>query len=199
MCAGRAGGGYRHRMRLRRTSPDQPGWTRRRSGKGFVYLDGHGERLPAEEVQRVRDLVIPPAWRDVWITPYANGHLQAVGTDDAGRRQYLYHPEWRARRDAEKFERMLAFGRGADPRPASGCSTDLGREGMPLERACAVAVRLLDLGYFRIGNDVYADTNGSFGLTTLERRHVRRHQDRLVFTFVGKSGVSTASRSTTPW
>jgi DNA topoisomerase IB len=157
-------------------------------GKGFTYLDEHGERLPEEDVQRVRDLVIPPAWRDVWITPYPNGHLQAVGTDDAGRRQYLYHPEWRTRRDAEKFERMLTFGK-ALARARELVVTDLARDGMPLERACAAAVRLLDLGYFRIGNDVYADENGSFGLTTLERRHVRRRQDRLVFAFVGKSGV----------
>lgn len=174
--------------RLRRTSPDQPGWTRRRAGSGFVYLDEHGARLPDEEAQRVRDLVIPPAWKDVWVTPYANGHLQAVGTDDAGRRQYLYHPDWRARRDAEKFDRMLEFGK-ALTKARELMVRDLGLEGMPLERACAAAVRLLDLGYFRIGNDVYADTNGSFGLTTLERRHVRRRQDRLVFAFVGKSGV----------
>lgn len=174
--------------RLRRTSPDQPGWTRRRAGSGFSYLDEHGERLGPEETARVKGLVIPPAWKDVWITPYANGHLQAVGTDDAGRRQYLYHPDWRTRRDAEKFDRMVLFGR-ALTRARESVLVDLGREGMPLERACAAAVRLLDLGYFRIGNDVYADTHGSFGLTTLERRHVRRRQDRLVFTFVGKSGV----------
>ncbi|MCW2851241.1 MAG: Eukaryotic topoisomerase catalytic core, partial [Nocardioides sp.] len=97
--------------RLRRTSPDQPGWTRRRAGKGFVYLDQAGDRLPPEDAQRVRDLVIPPAWKEVWVTPYENGHLQAVGTDDAGRRQYLYHPVWRAKRDAEKFDRMQEFGR----------------------------------------------------------------------------------------
>ena len=175
-------------VRLRRTSPDQPGWTRRRAGKGFVYLDEQGNRLPEEQARRVRELVIPPAWTDVWVTPHDNGHLQAVGTDDAGRRQYLYHPDWRARRDAQKFDRMLEFGR-ALTRARELVVRDLGMEGMPLERACAAAVRLLDLGYFRIGNDVYADTNGSFGLTTLERRHVRRRQDRLVFTFTGKSGV----------
>jgi DNA topoisomerase IB len=174
--------------RLRRTSPDQPGWTRRRAGKGFLYLDDKGRRLPEEEAQRVRDLVIPPAWKDVWITPYPNGHLQAVGTDDAGRRQYLYHPQWRERRDAEKFDRMLLFGK-ALAKARERVLLDLGLEGMPLERACAAAVRLLDLGYFRIGNDVYADENGSFGLTTLERRHVRRRQQALVFAFTGKSGV----------
>ena len=174
--------------RLRTTSPDQPGWTRRGAGKGFVYLDEHGRKLSAAKSQRARDLVIPPAWTDVWITPYENGHLQAVGTDDAGRRQYLYHPQWRARRDAQKFDRMLQFGR-ALARAREQVLVDLGHEGMPLERACAAAVRLLDLGYFRIGNDVYADENGSFGLTTLERRHVRRRQDQLIFAFVGKSGV----------
>jgi len=174
--------------RTRRSSPDQPGWTRRRAGKGFVYLDEAGNRLPEEDAQRVRDLVIPPAWTDVWVCPWPNGHLQAVGTDDAGRRQYLYHPDWRAKRDAEKFDRMLTFGK-AMTRARELVLADLGREGMSLERACAAAVRLLDLGYFRIGNDVYADENGSFGLTTLERRHVRRRQDRLVFAFVGKSGV----------
>ncbi|WP_181313111.1 DNA topoisomerase IB [Nocardioides campestrisoli] len=174
--------------RLRRTSPDQPGWTRRRAGRGFVYLDEHGERLDEEDAQRVRDLVIPPAWRDVWVTPYPHGHLQAVGTDDAGRRQYLYHPQWRAKRDAAKFDRVLEFGK-AMSKAREVVLTDLGTEGMTRGRACAVAVRLLDLGYFRIGNDVYADQNGSFGLTTLERRHVTRRGDRLIFCFIGKSGV----------
>jgi DNA topoisomerase I len=174
--------------RTRHSSPAQPGWTRRRAGRGFVYLDEHGNRLSEEDARRVRELVIPPAWQDVWVCPWPNGHLQAVGTDAAGRRQYLYHPDWRARRDAEKFDRMLLFGK-ALARARERVVADLGQEGMPLERACAAAVRLLDLGYFRIGNDVYADTNGSFGLTTLERRHVRRQQDRLVFAFTGKSGV----------
>ena len=159
-----------------------------RAGSGFTYRDQDGQRLAAEDALRVKELVIPPAWTDVWITPYANGHLQAVGTDEAGRRQYLYHQAWRERRDAEKFDRMLLFGKGL-VKARELVLADLGREGMPLERACAVAVRLLDLGYFRIGNDIYADTHGSFGLTTLERRHVRRQQDRLVFSFSGKSGV----------
>jgi DNA topoisomerase IB len=175
-------------VRLRRTSPEQPGWTRRRSGRGFVYLDQDGERLPAEAVERIKALVIPPAWEDVWITPFDNGHLQAVGTDAAGRRQYLYHPHWRTRRDAAKFDRVLVFGE-ALMKAREQVLFDLGNDGMPLERACACAVRLLDIGYFRIGNDIYADTNGSFGLTTLQRQHVRRRQDRLVFSFTGKSGV----------
>lgn len=174
--------------RLRRTAPDQPGWTRRRAGAGFTYLDQHGQRLSPEQVQRCKDLVIPPAWRDVWITPHENGHLQAVGTDDAGRRQYLYHPQWRAKRDEAKFERIVAFGK-AMSRAREKVLTDLGAEGMSLERACAVAVRLLDLGYFRIGNDVYTDTNGSFGLTTLRRDHVTKRGGILTFSFVGKSGI----------
>ena len=174
--------------RLRRTSPDDPGWTRRRAGQGFVYLDEKGNRLSARRAQRVKDLVIPPAWEDVWVTPHENGHLQAVGTDEAGRRQYLYHPEWRTRRDAAKHDRVMQFGRALS-RARERVLTDLGTDGMSLERACAVAVRLLDLGYFRIGNDVYADRHGSFGLTTLERRHVRKQGKVLVFCFVGKSGV----------
>ncbi len=174
--------------RLRRTSPDDPGWSRRRAGKGFIYLDEDGERLSDEDAQRCRDLVIPPAWEDVWICAAANGHLQAVGTDDAGRRQYLYHPAWREQRDSEKHARVLAFGKALSS--ARGrIIKDLGTSGMSRERACAAAVRLLDLGYFRIGNDAYADQNGSFGLTTLERRHVRKEHGRLVFRFVGKSGI----------
>jgi DNA topoisomerase I len=174
--------------RLRRSSPDDPGWTRRRAGKGFVYLDHDGARLSAEDAERVKALAIPPAWQDVWICPWPNGHLQAVGTDDAGRRQYLYHPDWRAQRETAKHGRMLEFGRVLS-KARERVLVDLGTEGMSHERACATAVRLLDLGYFRIGNDVYADTNGSFGLTTLQRQHVKRHGSGLQFCFVGKSEI----------
>ena len=174
--------------RLRRTFPDQPGWSRRRAGKGFTYLDQDGNRLGAEDAQRCKDLVIPPAWTDVWITPYANGHLQAVGTDDAGRKQYLYHPQWRASRDAAKFDQIVRFGRSLS-KARERVLADIGAEGMSLERACAVAVRLLDLGYFRIGNEGYTDTNGSFGLTTLRKDHVTKHQGALRFRFAGKSGI----------
>lgn len=164
------------------------GWTRRRYGKGFRYVDASGAHVPAEHVERIRSLAIPPAWRDVWICPYARGHIQAVGTDAAGRRQYLYHPDWRAGRDQKKFARVqLAGARLANARRR--LIEDLRADGMPLTRAAATAVRLLDLGYFRIGSDAYADANGSFGLTTLERRHVRRRGDELVFSFVGKSGI----------
>jgi DNA topoisomerase-1 len=174
--------------RLRRSSCDDKGWTRRRAGKGFVYLDEHGERLPAEEVERIKGLAIPPAWTDVWICRWPHGHLQAVGTDDAGRRQYLYHPDWRTQRDAAKHLRVLELGRVLS-KARERVLTDLGTSGMSRERSCATAVRLLDLGYFRIGNDVYADQYGSFGLTTLQRRHVRRNGATLVFCFLGKSGI----------
>jgi DNA topoisomerase IB len=124
----------------------------------------------------------------VWICPLPNGHLQATGVDAAGRRQYLYHPSWRVRRDRLKFDRVAEAALQL-PRARRKMARDLARSGMPLERAAAVAVRLLDLGYFRIGNDFYADANGSFGLTTLERHHVRRNGSGLVFRFVGKSGI----------
>ncbi len=174
--------------RLRRTSPEDPGWTRRRAGSGFTYLDVDGARLGPEEVERCKALVIPPAWQDVWICEHVNGHLQAVGTDDAGRRQYLYHPAWREQRDSLKHERVLGFGKALS-RAREQILVDLGTSGMLLDRACATAARLLDLGYFRIGNDVYADSNGSFGLTTLQRHHVRKQGGTLVFDFEGKSGV----------
>jgi DNA topoisomerase IB len=177
--------------RLRRSSPSEAGWTRRRAGRGFVYLDADGQRLSDDEIARCRALVIPPAWTDVWICVHPHGHLQAVGTDDAGRRQYLYHPAWRTRRDAEKFERVQGLGERL-PRIRERVREDLTRDGLPLARACACAFRLIDLGYFRIGNDVYADEHGSFGLTTLEVEHVRRRNGGLLFEFTGKSGVEHA-------
>jgi DNA topoisomerase-1 len=175
--------------RLRTVSPSTKGYSRRRAGSGFVFLDKDGARLrDPDEIERIRSLAIPPAWKDVWISPYPNGHIQAVGTDDAGRRQYLYHQDWRIKRDKQKFDRVLGAARRL-PAARRAIARDLALEGMPLERADAVAVRLLDLGYFRIGSDIYADTNGSFGLTTLEKRHVSRQRDRLIFRFVGKSGI----------
>jgi len=188
MSAG-ASGNMTPMPRLRTVSPSMKGFSRRRAGAGWVFFDQHGARISdAEEVQRIKSLAIPPAWKDVWISPYANGHIQAVGTDDAGRRQYLYHPVWRVKRDKMKFDRVLQAARKL-PAARRAIKRDLGLEGMPLERTEAVAVRLLDLGYFRIGSDVYADTNGSYGLTTLEKRHVRRKGTTMVFHFTGKSGI----------
>jgi DNA topoisomerase IB len=186
--SGTVQGHLRRMVRLRTVSPSMTGWTRRRAGKGFSYVDERGNRLEQEHVERIRSLAIPPAWQDVWICPLPNGHIQAVGTDAAGRRQYLYHPDWRTKRDAMKFERVTGVA-GKLSRTRAAVLEHLALDGMPVERAAATAVRLLDLGYFRIGSDVYADDNGSFGLTTLERRHVRRQGDGLVFQFVGKSGV----------
>jgi DNA topoisomerase IB len=174
--------------RLRTVSPNSKGWTRRRAGRGFVYVDESGDRLPEEAVERIRSLVIPPAWEDVWICRYDNGHIQAVGVDAAGRRQYLYHPLWRAKRDQLKFDRVEEVAKRL-PKVRASILEHIALDGMPSERAVATAVRLLDLGYFRIGSDAYADANGSFGLTTLEKRHVRRKKDRLLFKFTGKSGI----------
>ncbi len=180
--------GYLRSMpRLRRVSPREPGWTRRRVGRGFAYLDENGNRLPEEDVVRIKALAIPPAWTDVWICRVPNGHLQALGVDAAGRRQYLYHPYWRARQDELKFARVTRAARRL-PAMRAAVLEDLADEEMTQDKACAAAVRLLDLGCFRIGSDAY--TNGeSFGLTTLERRHVRRVGDTLHFEFTGKSGI----------
>jgi DNA topoisomerase IB len=132
-------------------------------------------------------LVIPPAWQDVWICPYENGHLQAVGTDDAGRRQYLYHPDWRAKRDRAKHDRVLEVGRRL-PRARAKVRRYLAEEGMSRRRALATAFRLLDLGLFRIGGEAYADENGSYGLATIEKRHVCIRGDSIVFAYQAKSG-----------
>src|SRR3954454_12528206 len=157
--------------RLRRSSPDDPGWARRRAGKGFVYLDQDGARLPPEDAERAKSLVVPPAWRDVWICPFPNGHLQAVGTDDAGRRQYLYHPDWRRKRDESKHDRVLEVAARL-PRARRRVAVHLQLEGMPYERALATAFRLLDLGFFRIGGEAYAEANHSYGLATIRKEHV---------------------------
>jgi len=175
-------------MRLRRVSTKDPGWTRRRAGRGFVYLDAEGNRVDGAEAERIKALVIPPAWTDVWICAVDNGHLQCVGTDAAGRRQYLYHPEWRRKQDEEKFTRVLGAAARL-PQVRRRLADDLAAEGATRDRVLAAAVRLLDVGYFRIGNDLYADEHGSYGLTTLLRSHVRRAGRGHVFRFAGKSGV----------
>jgi DNA topoisomerase IB len=175
--------------RLRTVSPASRGWTRRRTGSGFRYLDSSGAALDAVSVARIKALVIPPAWQDVWICPYPNGHIQAVGTDARGRRQYLYHPDWRVKRDLAKHDRVLQVARRL-PTARAQVAEHLGLDGMPLERALATAFYLLDLGYFRIGSDSYTTENGSYGLTTLQRRHVQRHRGRLLFEFVAKSGIA---------
>jgi DNA topoisomerase-1 len=184
--------------RLRTVSTRDPGWTRVRHGRGHRYLDVDGSPLGAQEVARVKALVIPPAWRDVWISPYPNAHLQAVGTDEAGRRQYLYHPVWRQKRDEAKFDRVLEMAVKL-PDVRRRLRTDLsGWEQVDVTTALSAAVRLVDLGCFRLGSELSAETNGSYGLTTLERRHVTRDGSTRVFCFVGKSGVEHCITLTDP-
>jgi len=154
-----------------------------------VYLDDRGDRITdPETIQRIKDLVIPPAWADVWICPTPIGHLQAVGTDAAGRRQYLYHPHWRTRRDQDKFDRMLEFAR-ALPRLREVTSEHLAHDDLDRERVLACAVRLLDRGFFRIGSEAYAEDNGTFGLATMHRSHVTLRRDGIVeFDYPAKGG-----------
>ncbi|MBA2738488.1 MAG: DNA topoisomerase IB [Nocardioidaceae bacterium] len=177
--------------RLRTVSPQMPGWTRRRSGRGFAYRDGSGSRLGDVEIERCRRLVIPPAWQDVWICPYPNGHIQATGTDDAGRRQYVYHPDWRRRRDEAKHERVLEVAARL-PAARGQVEADITLPGMPRERALATAFRLLDLGFFRVGGESYAEENGSHGLATIKKSHVHIRGERMEFTFLGKSSKELA-------
>lgn len=174
-------------MRLRRVTTRTRGWTRRRAGRGWTYLDESGTVITGEDRERVETLAIPPAWQDVWISPWPNGHLQATGVDEAGRTQYLYHPEWVRQRNVEKFDRVSQIAREL-PKLRALVTDHITATDGSREHAAAVAVRMLDSGSFRVGNDVYA-RQGSFGLTTLERRHVRTQGDSLLFTFVGKSGV----------
>ncbi len=175
--------------RLRTVSRNDPGWRRLRRGRGFQYVDDQGIPLADADVERVRALVIPPAWREVWICPLAHGHLQAVGTDEAGRLQYLYHPAWREQRDLEKFDRVLSMATRL-PRVRRTLRVRLG-DAAPASRDAVLdaAVRLVDLGCFRLGSQVYLEENGSFGLTTLERRAMRRDGDIRLFTFVAKAAV----------
>jgi DNA topoisomerase I len=175
--------------RLRRVDCSSPGIVRRRRGRGFEYLDENGVRIAhAEVLDRIRDLVIPPAWENVWICPDAMGHIQAVGTDAAGRRQYLYHRRWRERRDQEKFDEMVRFAR-ALPRVRKITAAHLVEKSVTRERVLACAVRLLDRGFFRIGTEDYAEQNQTYGLATMEKRHVVLGDDYLLtFDYAGKGG-----------
>jgi DNA topoisomerase I len=158
--------------RLRRADCSGPGIRRRRRGRGFEYLGEDGERIDdAGVLARIRELVIPPAWEDVWICPHPMGHIQAVGTDAAGRRQYLYHRRWRERRDQEKFDEMLRFARVL-PRVRTITASHLAQKQVTRERVLACAVRLLDRGFFRIGTEDYAEQNRTYGLATMQKRHV---------------------------
>ena len=175
--------------RLRRADCSGPGIRRRRHGRGFRYVDDDGNRIDDREVlQRIAELAIPPAWEDVWICPYPNGHLQATGVDVAGRKQYRYHDAWRTRRDSEKFDDMVRFARTL-PKLRRRVERDLG-DCAALDRRCvlAAAVRMLDVGFFRIGSEEYAAENESYGLATLRKEHVRIEGDVMVFDYPAKSG-----------
>jgi DNA topoisomerase-1 len=165
-----------------------PGIARLRHGRGFRYLDEDGEKVSDEVVlQRIAELVIPPAWKDVWICPYPGGHIQATGIDEAGRKQYLYHPRWRARRDAQKFDDMVRFARSLDTMRAA-VDADLLRDDMSKAHVLACATRLLDRGLFRIGSEDYAVTNQSYGLATMRKEHVTLSGETLEFDYPAKSG-----------
>ena len=170
-----------------RSDPAAPGIRRRRCGRGFVYVgpDGAAVRDPGTTA-RIRSLVIPPAWQDVWICTDPAGHIQAVGTDAAGRRQYRYHDLWREQRDQEKHDRMLEFG-AALPRIREVIRRHLGERGVGRERVLAAAVQLIDLGFFRPGGEEYAAENGSFGLATIRRDHVVVSRGQIIFTYTGKA------------
>ena len=175
--------------RLKRSDCSGPGIRRRRRGKGFEYLDDSGKRLSsAEDLERVRELAIPPAWEDVWICCHPNGHLQATGVDAAGRKQYLYHQRWRERRDQEKFDEMVGFAR-ALPRMRKRVAADLRMPDMSREQVLACAVHLLDHGFFRIGSEDYAERNESYGLATLRKDHVTVNGREISFDYPAKSGV----------
>jgi DNA topoisomerase-1 len=174
---------------LRYSTDARPGFTRRRAGRGFTYRDTEGRTIRDRDVvARIRALAIPPAWTDVWICPWPNGHLQATGRDARGRKQYRYHPRWRSDRGIENFGRMVAFAK-ALPRVRRRCERDLTRRGLPREKVLAAVVRLLEMTLIRVGNDEYARLNRSFGLTTLRGRHARVEGGRVRFRYRGKGGA----------
>jgi DNA topoisomerase I len=185
-------------VRLRRVSSEDPGLGRVRRGRGFSYLAADGSPVTdGETIARIRGLAIPPAWTDVWISTDPLGHLQATGVDAAGRRQYRYHDRWRERRDAQKFDRMLRFARSL-PQLRARVNADLELDGFPREKALAAGVRLLDLASFRVGSESYAKRNGSFGLATLRREHVRLSGDAVRFDYAAKSGKRRVQEVTDP-
>jgi DNA topoisomerase I len=176
------------RAGLRYVSETGPGFHRRRAGRGFVYVAAGGRRVrAARTLRRIRALVIPPAWRDVWICASPAGHIQAIGRDARGRKQYRYHSRWRQVRDETKYTRMLAFAR-ALPRIRARAGRDLDRPGLTRDRVLATVVWLLDATLIRVGNEAYARANGSFGLTTLRDRHVAVRGADVRFSFRGKGG-----------
>jgi DNA topoisomerase I len=173
---------------LRYVTDSAPGIRRKRAGTGFTYIGPDGRRITDEKtLERIRKLVIPPAYTDVWICPSTNGHLQATGRDARGRKQYRYHPKWREVRDETKYARMLTFSEVL-PKIRARVEADLRLPGLPREKVLATVVRLLECTNIRVGNDEYARANGSYGLTTLRDQHVEVSGGSLRFSFKGKSG-----------
>ena len=173
---------------LKRVRSTSPGITRRRHGRGFRYVHPNGQAVRDDAtLTRIRSLAIPPAWEDVWIAPIEEAHLQAVGVDAAGRKQYLYHEAWRARRDRQKFDRVLRLAHRL-PAMRRVCDRDIRARGLTRERALAGALRLLDLGFFRVGSEAYTEENGSFGLATLRRSHAKVSGNEVRFDFAAKGG-----------
>lgn len=180
--------GQPNATRLRRSKCDGPGIVRRRSGSGFSYHYADGSRVEDPEVlARIKALVLPPAWSDVWICPWPNGHIQALGTDAAGRRQYRYHDDWRLQRDIAKHDRVLLVAKVL-PRLRQRVAAALNPEDVGRRSVLAAAVRLLDLGFFRVGGEAYADENSTYGLATLLKQHVSFDGDAVVFEYDAKSG-----------
>ncbi len=180
---------------LRYVSDDKPGYTRKKRGKKFVYFDTEGKEIRDEtRILRINRLAIPPAYTDVWICPSPNGHLQATGRDDRGRKQYRYHERWREERDENKYEKMVIFAQ-ALPKIRRRINKDLKLRGLPREKVLATVVQLLERTFIRIGNEEYAKENKSFGLTTMRNRHVEVKGATVRFRFRGKSGKDRAPRA----
>ncbi|MEV0325193.1 DNA topoisomerase IB [Micromonospora echinospora] len=186
-------------MRLRRSDPGRPGYGRRRAGRGWRFVDPAGATVrDPEQLTRLRELVIPPAWRDVWISPYPNGHIQATGIDAAGRKQYLYHPQWRQRRDEAKFDHVLEVAHRL-PVLRERVERDLTGRGLRRDRVLATVTRLLDMGTFRVGSDQYAaGDDPTFGVATLRPQHARSRGGCVVLSFPAKGGVDQVRRIDDP-
>lgn len=186
-------------MRLRRSDPAKPGYGRRRRGRGVTFLDTTGSPITdRDEIARLRALVIPPAWQEVWICPYPNGHIQATGVDAAGRKQYLYHPQWRAKRDAAKHDHVLDVARRL-AQLRKRVDADLAGGGLGRDRVLATVVKLLDLGMFRVGGDEYAaGDEPTYGVATLRPEHARSQRGCVVFEFPAKGGIEQVRRVADP-